>query len=278
MVVEVQPRLITVDARGEARGTRWRVSGRCAVAGGAGGCGVWPMRKDFFPDRETDMLSWTANFAQKLASDYAALHVSAEVAQAYVDRQAEFAEAYRVAQAPETRTSLAVARKNECRRVIEQFSRGLARQIGGNLAVTDDQRFSLGLNIRKSAVRKIAAPDTGPTVQVMQVVGATAELRLCDPGRSDGRARPGGAASATIFVAVGQDRRGPSEPWRFLTMTNQTSLKIYFGNAYPPGTRVWLMARWNNRRGESSSDGIATYACLGEGGPSLGASPLRVAA
>jgi len=226
------------------------------------------------------MLSWTANFARVLGEQYASLGVSAEAAAEYADAAGRFAAAYDAANTPETRTAIAVSRKNECRREIERLSRGLARQIGGNINVTDDQRFSLGLNIRKPATRKIEPPATGPTVSVLRIDRATVHVRLDDPQGPIRRARPANAASATIFVCQSHDKPdtgiGTADQWRFVANTTRTSLAINFGAKYPPGTRVWLMARWNSPRGEASASGDATYACLGEGSALGGDASERV--
>jgi len=238
------------------------------------------MRRDFFPDRETDMLSWTANFARLLGEQYASLGVSAEAAAEYADVVARFAEAYRVANAPETRTSIAVRQKNEWRREVERLSRGLARQVGGNMKVTDEQRLVLGLNIRKKATRKIEAADVGPNVAVLRVTGATVNVALSEFQGPNKRAKPSNAASATIFACQSQTQpptgAGAEHLWRFVGSTTRTSLAINFGAKYPPGTRVWLMARWNSPRGEASGDGYPMYACLGEGSTLGGDASERV--
>jgi hypothetical protein len=87
-------------------------------------------RKDFFPEREDEMLAWTRNLAVHISADPQKYNLSQQSVDDYVAAQQQFADAHRVANQPSTRTRIAVSAKNSARKNIERLSRSLARAIG----------------------------------------------------------------------------------------------------------------------------------------------------
>lgn len=236
------------------------------------------MQSDFFPDRESEILAWTQNLSDRLAVMGPSVGVSAEAAAEFADLVARFREALSVTLSRATRSGVAVIRKNEVRRDLEQMARRLSRVIQSHAATTDVQRSLLGLSIRPAAVTRLPAPSEAPVVQVRDVRGGTISLALRDAAKSEGSARPRGVAGAAISIAIGEAEPAFGQTqWIPLCNTSTTRTTIELP-ALPPNTSVWISARWYNPRGEygPSSEAIQTWTT--HAGPRLHASNLRAAA
>jgi len=211
------------------------------------------------------MVAWMGSMAKALANEAEPLPVPLERRVQFIAMHEAFAEAYRVANEPATRTVGTVARKNDCRRAIERESRALSRTLRGAESMSDAQLAALGLNVPKKAARHIGPPAEGPMVKVLRVENASVFIQLCDAERSGTRARPDNAVRAILFYATGRDAARPPEQWQYLMQTNATTLCLPFGGQFPAGTRVHLCARWLSRRNEPSPASMPVSAVLGDG-------------
>src|SRR5438477_402593 len=75
-------------------------------------------------------------------------------------------------------------------------------------------------------------------------------VRLRDQESPHRRARPRHVSGAEVFYAVAEHAPARFEDWRRggLTMSAKATVRLPL---LPPGTKVWLSARWFNGRGES---------------------------
>src|SRR5688572_22095422 len=86
-------------------------------------------RKDFFPESESEMLAFSANFAARISADFAGYFLTEQQAADYVEIQQAFAQMHQLANSPGTRTGPVITSKNEKRKALERRSRELARTI-----------------------------------------------------------------------------------------------------------------------------------------------------
>lgn len=202
------------------------------------------MGKDFFPDREAEMVTWSQLFAERIASDPQAVGLSQEQCDAYLAVQQAFAVAYQISQSPSTRTSPAILSKNEARSAMETMSRQYARIVQSQPQVSDAQRSDLGLNIRQSTMPALPTPGEAPTLRVTAVQGAALSLWLLDSTTSGRRARPRGVAGASIFTHTGEHPPADIARWTFQGNHSNTKPTIIVADASQPFTKVWITARW----------------------------------
>jgi hypothetical protein len=66
-----------------------------------------------------------------------------------------------------------------------------------------------------------------------------------------GRRRiPVNVKGAAIFTYVGNEPPANLDQWKYEFATTRSKITIDFPTALPPGTKVWVLARWQNPRGE----------------------------
>ena len=228
------------------------------------------MRYDFFPDREADMINWGRAFVQGLIDRPGRFAVTEQMILELQQSLVDFEEAFSIAMTPETRTKLAVSRKNEARKIFERMARALAGQVGKSVEIDDETRLLLGLSVRNRAVLHRDPPGAAPFIKVLDISGSTVTIRLVDSERSTRRARPDNATGATIFFHVGETSIASKRSWRFLMSTTSTLVKLDFDPNLPPGTSIWISASWHNRRQKMSPSSEPIQIHLGKGVPIFG--------
>jgi hypothetical protein len=238
------------------------------------------MPRDFYPRRETDVLSWTNNFREQIgAAPPGSLGLTDEQVRHYSDTQTAFAAAYQAANDPSTRTPVAVQAKNTLLRALEKETRQLAAIIRAFPGATRDMKSVLRLVVRSKRRRHVPAPAVAPRLYVNSVKGRTVNLRLWD-ARSSRKGRPRDVWGAMVFAAVGElpppppDQKGNGAGWRYVGSVTRTKLSATFSADVPPGTKVWFIAAWFNWRDERGPMCMPVYTHIGYGGPSLG-KPVR---
>jgi hypothetical protein len=233
------------------------------------------MRKDFFPDREADMLSWARNFAARAQADPEGCDLDPETVAQFVGLVDAFADAYAVAAAPATRTKPATAAKRAARRAMERMARSLAARAKHSASVSTVQKFQLGLSVVPAGRGPtIPRPSAAPLVRVRGVVGRRVSLLVRDADRPHSLARPRGVGCALLFLHVGE--RAPSSPdeWKFAGMTTVTKATVRLPEGLPAGMQFWVCARWGNPTQQLGPASLP----LGGYAPFTGALPAAAAA
>ena len=236
------------------------------------------MRKDFFPDREPEMLSWSANFASKLSADPQAYSITPQTAAEYAALHQAFADAYHLASAPSTSTRSAVQGKRDARKAMERMARSLAARIKAAPNVSIVQKVELGLNPRHSGGRGRPGgkPATAPVLQIRSVFAHRVTLSLIDPQSPTRRARPDDAGGAAIFYQV--DGHPRPAAWSFLTQTTRTRLTVNLHRAAATGAlKVYLAACWLGSRNQAGPMGAPVGTRLLEGVEVSALKPARAA-
>ena len=205
------------------------------------------MRRGFLPNRDDQLLAWSAAFSAAISAEPTAVGLSAGQAAAYAQAHAAFA-AGMLACDPAARSKTSTAMKNTVREPLKQTARQLSSIVQGQAAVTDAQKITLGLTVR-AGKRVIARPAGMPRIQVVSAFGTAVRIRLCDPASNGGL--PVDVSAASVFSFVGAEPPGDLSEWTFDSNTGRTRLEIAFASNHPPGTRVWLTAFWFNGRKQS---------------------------
>jgi hypothetical protein len=118
------------------------------------------MSQSFFTMTDSELYARSATFSAKINADPESYGLTEERCLAYAELNARYAEAYRLAIAPATRTAGTVISKNDLRAELRAAAADLAKTINGTPSVTDSERIALGLNVR--AQRSPLAPPGTP--------------------------------------------------------------------------------------------------------------------
>ncbi|TVQ55110.1 MAG: hypothetical protein EA377_03965 [Phycisphaerales bacterium] len=212
--------------------------------------GIEDMAHDYIPRPDDQFLHWTDNMRKLLSASPESFGVTPAQASRYADLFEVFAEKYRIAIEPTTRTKPSVGAKNDARRELERETRSLAQLIQATSHVTNQQKADLGLTLRRRQT-PIARPTDPPRVIVELLRGSTVHVWLRD-GDTSSRGKPDGVAGATVFSYVGDQPPASVEDWKLEGLTTRTELDITFGRDghIERGAQVWVTACWYNSRGQ----------------------------
>jgi hypothetical protein len=219
------------------------------------------MPRDFYPRREADIVSFTSNFGSRVTTDPEAFGLTPEMVAGYMDLQRAFVACYFTVHAPSSNSSSAYAAKKAARVKLEAATRPLVSRVRATLAVTDGQRALLGLKPRPVRRRHVPAPEGPPYLRVRGAVGRMLRIELSDR-TSLRRGIPRDVDGATILGYVGDFPPANADQWELKGHTSRATTAVRFDNALPPGTKVWLIAHWFNRRCERGPNCAPVYTHL----------------
>lgn len=221
------------------------------------------MPTDYLPGRDDELAMWGANASAKLSADHAAFGIS----EAMADEVASLLAAYRQRLAASndemSRGPFATRMKNDAKRAFVDYVRVVVRQVQGTAAVTDGQRFLLGITVRKFRAGSAPAPGTpfGFAVTLDPLGPLTLRWRCANPRGTRG----------TIYQV---SRRADGGETLYLGGVGE---KSFTDTSVPPGTHVAtydVQAVRSRSAGESASFTV-TFAA---GGNPLLARRFRAAA
>jgi len=213
------------------------------------------MPRNYLPGSDSGLLNWSVNFSFHVLADAAGpgdFGVTPDEANAYAVTQAAYGDAYRRANAPETRGPASVMVKNERRRELVAATRRLAMFITARQNVTNGQRVGLGLNAAKPKRRRhVPRPRVAPLLDVWATHGRRVTLKLRNAANPGRRGRPVDVSRATVLRYIGASPPTKVSKWTLVTDTCRTTLTVQAPGALQPGEAVWFTAAWQNWRGEA---------------------------
>lgn len=201
----------------------------------------------FLPSTDAGLLNWSANLSRKILEDPSAYGLDQSQCDAFALAQAEYASALRIANTPDTRTKISIIQKNQARECLKTAARLINAIVKSQPNVSDAQKAELLLTVPTKR-SKVPPPVDVPLITVISVIGRTVRVKL---RRRDGerRAWPDGVQGAAIFSYAGSEISGDSV-FQFQMNITSKEAEIDFPRTLPPGTNVWLTARYFNRRQE----------------------------
>lgn len=209
----------------------------------------------YFPRTEFELVGWSEYLVQRLGAD-PQYGVGPALLADLADKQVAFAAAYAVVATPSTRTTGATLTKNQTRDTLKDVVRQAVLVVRGQRDLDGASLIDIGLSVPRARRRHISAPTDWPEVTVTDVRGNKVTLllsRRTEEGSALGRPRD--VAGAQVYALAGEVASdaavGPSGPWKFLGQATRTRPTFPLGRDMPPGTKVWLTARWYNPRGET---------------------------
>ena len=207
---------------------------------------------DFVPRNDQDFKTFVENFSDLITANPTSLGLTAGIATTLAGKVTNFSTLLTAATNPPTRGGSTILAKDVARYDdLEPYVRQVARMIQGQITVTDQQRFDLGLTVRDTEPSPQPVPGFAPQVNVVSVSGRTVRVRLKDSQDATRRGRPDFTIGATVMTYVGSDTPTPSSDWKLQANTGSTSMDITFPETVAAGALVWISACWFNNRKES---------------------------
>jgi hypothetical protein len=214
---------------------------------------------------DAEMLSYSANFSSKVSDDPTAVGETVASAAALATLQAAYADKLVLATEPDTRTKVTVHDKRVAREALENSLKAMTKRIDGNPNVSDSQRISIGIPIRKAA-EPVGVPTTAPVGSIVKVVNKTIFAKFTGQG-VEGGGRPEGCESVLVFSYIGNEPLPDNiADWTYQGSTTTTKAEITMGADVPAGAKVYLTACWQNPRRACGPLSTPIYAYLA-GGP-----------
>jgi hypothetical protein len=205
---------------------------------------------DYIPSSDAGVLSFATNYSTIITAGAVGLGLTVLQGTTLAAKVASYSSSLSASTDPSTRGPAAVLLKDTNKRDLVAYMRLLARIIQANPAVTDAQRFSLGLPIHRLP-SPIPAPGEAPDVDVKSVSGRTIVIRI---HRSTGtrRGKPEGVAGANVYSHVGATPPASLVDWTYEGHVSRPSgVEVVLPADVPGGSTVWICANWFNPRGQA---------------------------
>lgn len=209
------------------------------------------MSTSYIPAKESQLITWLANFSTLITAAPATYGLLAADATAIAAQNTAYSTAYNAAKAPGTRSPTTVAAKNTARVNMLAIVRAYAQTIAKNAGVSPTNKIALGINPQTSTPTPVPAPTTTPNLTVQATVSNGIVIRYRDSLASPSvKAKPPGAVSCQIFgiATAGTNPATPPAQWALLASTSKSPL-IIDTTAMTSGQKLFLAARWITRKG-----------------------------
>ena len=217
------------------------------------------MATDAFPQTDTDLIAWSNTFIAYLTANGGALGIGGNESGVLVQKFNAFTTAYNAQVAATNAAKAATVTKNAAQDVYETSLRTIIGIIQANPNVTNQQRESLGITVRKTRT-VIPAPTTRPGIISITGTGSrTLEIAFGDVmGNEVRRGRPGGATGCQIYALVGTIPASP-EDCAFVDIDTRSPYEMTF-DADEAGKTAYIYLRWFNAKGE-----VGPWSQMGQG-------------
>lgn len=235
------------------------------------------MGRSFLPVGDEALAAFALNFSTLLTANYASYGIDQTVATTYAQNYDTYIAALALAKQPSTRGNATVLGKNNTKIALTALTRQIARTIGNNMNVTDAQRQSLGLVIRRAKPTPIPAPTNQPTMNIVSVSVRTVNLKIHN-GSARKRGKAAGAIGAKVYSFIGDGY--PSDPttWAYQGDATKSKFAITFSDSVAGGSQVWMCCAWYNRKGQTGPISVPISTNLQGGGTSSSTEPMKIAA
>ncbi|MDR1746891.1 MAG: hypothetical protein LBR49_06425 [Tannerella sp.] len=204
---------------------------------------------DFIPYKDADLETWATNFITRLSQNAAAWDIPNTILAPLSALNTAWKQKYSLAEAPATRTPVAVEAKNEAGRALRQALRSTVNEyVRYNHFIPDTGRLELQLPLPKRGRTPSPDPTTHPRAQIKPVEPLQIVISFYDD-ESESRAKPAGVHGVEMKWGFGDDRPpADADELTNSVFDTHTPLTLTFRGA-DRGRRVYFFLRWENTRG-----------------------------
>ncbi len=221
----------------------------------------WEQDMTEFPRRDAAWVPFSRNFAARLVAEPETYNISQAAADSYAELAQQYAEKFAVADNPSTRTSPALAARDEVLVPLERATKTWARFFKGQNSISNEKLIELGLRARQPRQRH-GPYEFAPSVSVVSVTGNTVRVRFRDLQSPSRRGKPPHQRSIRVLVRVGGETNEGTAGMTYFRTISKPVANLEFPVDVPMGTVVWISGQWMNSRGEGSPLALAVYARL----------------
>jgi hypothetical protein len=157
----------------------------------------------YIPTKDSDLITWGANYTTLLTGDptrYGVVAGQAAVIQAEYD---DFAAAYTAAVDPSTRTPASVAHKDGTKALFLDDARALAALIRANQGVSNADKTALGLTIPDPIKTPVPPPTSVPNLTILGATPSLHTMTYKDSDTATGKAKPYGCIGLLLYRFIG---------------------------------------------------------------------------
>jgi hypothetical protein len=207
------------------------------------------MTAPYIPAEDGNALTWMQVFSAGIAADPGKYGVSAADATAISNAVNDFDATYAIAMDPATRTKVSVAAKDDARTSAEQICRQFATLIKHNAGISDPDKIAIGVRPVNPDRNPIEVPETSPLLNIIGATPGAQTVRYADTNTPDSGAKPFGATSLQLFVAIADDAVDDPDLASFHGSFTRNPVAVAF-DASDDGKMATYFARWSSRRGD----------------------------
>ncbi len=217
---------------------------------------------DWINRTDGGLVPQSQDFSGKISATPTTYGLVAADATALASDVTAYVNAFDAATDPATRTRVTIETKDTAKDVLIARMRSYGRRIQANPAVTSAQKVALGLNVRNTPPTPTPVPGTRPVMTVVSSMGRSVKSRIADETTPNKRSKPANVTEAEIFTFVGAESPADISAWTYQGQASKTAFDVTFPASVASGAKVWICARWCNRRGEPGPLSIPVFAIL----------------
>jgi hypothetical protein len=207
------------------------------------------MSDPVIPAPDTDALVWMQNFSGGINANPALYQQSAADAGAISSAVSGAAATFAVASNPATRTEVTVNQKDVAFMAAKALCRQYANVIKFNAGISDADKIAIGVRPVNPTRNPINVPDSSPLLNIIGATPGSQTLRYADSNTPDSAAKPFGATSLQIFVAIGASAVADPTAAQFYGAFTRNPVPVGFDPG-DDGKMATYFARWASRRGD----------------------------
>ncbi|HEV2296747.1 MAG TPA: hypothetical protein VGR35_23095 [Tepidisphaeraceae bacterium] len=201
------------------------------------------------PAQDGPAREYMLTFANVIAFDpsvYQLQQVDSDAISAAVNA---YSAAYTLAIEPATRTELTIIDKDETRNSAEQIVRLYAMQIKYNAGISTAAKAAIGVSQPNPERNPINVPASSPLMNIIGATPGAQTVRYADTSAPDSGAKPFGAASLQLFVAITDEPTTDEAVAKFYGAFTRNPIGVAFNEA-DDGKVATYFARWADRKGQ----------------------------
>jgi len=204
--------------------------------------------KDYLPRTDSGLRDWLINFASLIADNPGRYGLDSADADVITNQSDAYDDAYQESQAPTSRTSDIIARKDALRASAVASVRVYARMIKANMGVSNEDKIALGLHVDDPTRTPIPAPTTAPLLMITGAFSGTHELRYADETTPASRRKPEGVMQLQLSMVVGDSPSANPEDARLVGLYTKQPITIEHDPEHA-GQVATFFGRWVTRKG-----------------------------
>ena len=206
------------------------------------------MATDYLPTGDSELLGFAQNYSSIITAGPVPLGLTAAIATNLSGLVTDYQTKLEALETPANRNPVAIYEKDQAKASLVSYIRQTARQIQGNMTVTDTQRLELRLTVRDTDPTPVEPITAAPALKVLSIFGRNIRIQVRDAS-GERRGKPSNAQGCLIYSYVGATPPEGYQGWTSEGAITKDSVIVAFPDSAAVGTKVWFTAQWFNTRG-----------------------------